>query len=126
MIYDPNSTIAQSHEARVRARGVRLSPNSSATSQVSTRSDFIAPDYASPSTHEIEMEKGRAGWSAGPKPVDQRPAWIARAERRIKAQREAQIEEITITGTAMIRKAPPAPMVKLNRTGPRRNRKGHK
>jgi len=114
MIYDPTSTIVESHEARVRVRGVRLSPNSNATSQVSTRSDFIAPDYAAPSTIELELEKGLAGWSEGTAPEDVSPKFTDWAKRDLAA--------IAISGTTVVRKAPAAPMVKLNRTGPRRNR----
>ena len=123
MVFDPNSTVPRAPEVRVTARGVRLSPNSNATFQVSTRSDFVAPELSAPSTLAIELDKGKAGWTAGPIPADKRPSYIVRAELARKAQREADIEELTITGTTVIRKAPAAPMVKLNRTGPRRNRR---
>ena len=121
MVFDPNSTIPRAPEVRVTARGVRLSPNSSATFQVSTRSDFVAPELSAPSTLALELDKGLAGWTDGPKPADVRPSWIIRAELARKAQREADLEELTI-GAAVVRKAPAAPLVKLNRTGPRRNR----
>ena len=123
MTFDPNSPIPRAPEVRVTARGVRLSPDSTATVQVSTRSDFVAPATAPVSTLALELDKGKAGWTAGPVPADKRPSYIIRAELARKAQREADIEELTITGTTVIRKAPAAPMVKLNRTGPRRNRR---
>lgn len=62
MIYDPNSTIPHSHEVRVTMRGVRLSDGGTPV-QVSTRSDFIAPDLSAPSTLAIELDKGKRGWS---------------------------------------------------------------
>lgn len=62
MIYNPNSTIPQSHEVRVTMRGVRLTDGGTPV-QVSTRSDFIAPELSRPSTLAIELDKGIRGWS---------------------------------------------------------------
>ena len=109
MIYDPNSVLPQSHEARVRARGVRLDPNSNATHQVSTRSDFIAPDYAPASTHELELEKGLAGWSDGPKPASVLPVFTDWAKRDLAA--------ISI-GNAIVTRKTPDTMAVMNRQGP--------
>ena len=108
MIYDPNSVIAQSHETRVRARGVRLTPDGSPV-QVSTRSDFIAPDYAPASTHEIELDKGLAGWSDGPKPASVLPVFTDWAKRDLAA--------ISI-GNAIVTRKTPDTMAVMNRQGP--------
>lgn len=123
MTFDPNSPIARAPEVRVTMRGVRLSDTGKPV-QVSTRSDFIAPDYAAPSTHQLEMQKGLAGWSEGPAPEDKRPAWIARAELRVKAQREADALEPTITGKTVVRKAPARDMHVMNRQGPSTRNRG--
>lgn len=61
-VIDPNSTIATAFETRVTMRGVRLTPDGGRV-QVSTRSDFIAPDLSAPSTHAIESDKGKRGWT---------------------------------------------------------------
>lgn len=61
-MFDPNSTIKHVHEVRVTMRGVRISETGSPV-QVSTRSDFIAPEVSPPSTLAIELDKGRRGWS---------------------------------------------------------------
>ena len=61
-MFDPNSTMAQSHEARVTMRGVRLTETGLPV-QVSTRSDFIAPDQSPVALIETEMAKGLKGWT---------------------------------------------------------------
>lgn len=59
---DPNSTLPHAREARVTMRGVRLTPDGSPV-QVSTRSDFIAPDVAPVSTLALELSKGERDWT---------------------------------------------------------------
>lgn len=61
-VIDPNSTVPTAFEVRVTRRGVRLTSDG-APQQVSTRSDFIAPDLSAPSTHAVESEKGKRGWT---------------------------------------------------------------
>lgn len=60
--FDPNSTIPRAAEVRVTMRGVRLTPDGFPV-QVSTRSDFIAPELSRPSTLATELDKGLRGWS---------------------------------------------------------------
>lgn len=112
MIFDPNSPIAQSHETRVRARGVRLTPDGAAV-QVSTRSDFVAPDISPLSTHQIEMDKGLAGWTDR----DNKPEVVNVNGGIMHVTRDLMLDPFTC-GTTVIRKSPPAPLVKMNRQGP--------
>lgn len=100
---------AVAHEVRVRARGVRLTPDGKGV-QVSTRSDFIAPDLSAPSTLAIELDKGLAGWTRD----DVKPATVTPVFPKH--------EDDYAVGTAVIRK-PVAEMRVISRTGPRRNRR---
>ncbi len=67
-MFDPNSTIPEAHEVRVTMRGVRISEHGSPV-QVSTRSDFIAPDLSGPSTLAVELDKDLPGWTDADKRV---------------------------------------------------------
>ena len=98
MKYDPNSTIPSAHEVRVRMRGVRISENG-ARVQVSTRSDFIAPDLSPVSTHQVEMQKGTRDWTDFdlkiPAPVNG-GVIVGRAER--------ELAEMNCSSTTRIRR----------------------
>ena len=104
-------SIPEFHEVRVRARGVRLNPDSNATSQVSTRSDFIAPDLSPVSTQAIELfEKGLSGWTDSDKRVESvTPVFPDHAKRDLAA--------ITL-GKTIIRRTSAAPLHVMNRQGP--------
>lgn len=54
-------------ETRVRPRGVRLTPNGRLTS---VKADFIPADLSPVSTHALEMDKGRAGWTDTDKKIE--------------------------------------------------------
>ncbi len=108
---DPNSTIPEAHEVRVTMRGVRISEHGSPV-QVSTRSDFIAPELSGPSTLAIELDKGLTGWTDTEKRVTSvLPVFPKHADDHT-------------VGKSIIRKAPRQSGVVMNRTGPRRNRRG--
>lgn len=98
MLYDPNSVIPTAFEARVRARGVRLTPDGSPV-QVSTRSDFIAPELSAPSTLAIELDKGMRGWS------DYDVKVPSAKDSHAESVKAAQLEAMTV-GESVIRKAP--------------------
>lgn len=111
---DPNATIPSVREVRVTMRGVRLSPDGTPM-QVSTRSDFIAPDLSAPSTLSLELDKGLRGWSDYDKHVeDTTPRFTDWAKR--------DLAEVT-AGTPMFRKAPGKGLRVAHRTGPRPGRK---
>lgn len=113
MTYDPNSTIPQSHEVRVTMRGVRLT-DGGAPVQVSTRSDFIAPQLSGPSTHALEMEKGLSGWSFDDVPVETVAPVFTDWAKRDLAQ---------VTCGTPLRKARATGLRVAHRTGPRAGRK---
>lgn len=122
-MFDPNSTIPHAHEVRVTMRGVRLTPDGSLV-QVSTRSDFIAPDLSGPSTLAIELDKGLTGWTRDDvEVIDARPLHLQRAERARK-QLAADDAQALQLGATVIRHTTPTVGKVLNRTGPRRNRRG--
>ncbi len=99
---DPNSTIPTAFEVRVTMRGVRLTPDGSPV-QVSTRSDFVAPELSAPSLLAQELDKGLRGWTRDDVELsDKRPQHLIRAERARKAQAKADLDEITV-GTAIVR-----------------------
>ena len=115
MQFDPNSTVPHAHEVRVRARGVRLTPDGKGV-QVSTRSDFIAPDLSAPSTTAIEQDKGLRGWSEGVAPVE---VWQVRAAKaHADAKAKAFIADAMV-GETVIRRTVKAPARRvLNAQGP--------
>lgn len=123
--FDPNSTVPHAHEVRVRARGVRITQDGKPV-QVSTRSDFIAPDQSPLPTLVVEQMKGLRGWTAG-KVDDRRSEGRKIHEARIAAEKKQQAADdlaaITITGTTVIRKVSTDRKVVVSRTGPRRNRR---
>ena len=59
---DQNATIKSHHEVRVTMRGVRLTLDGDNV-QVSTRSDFVAPDMAPVPQTDIEQAKSLKGWT---------------------------------------------------------------
>ena len=107
-MFDPNSTIPQAHEVRVTMRGVRLTPDGKPV-QVSTRSDFIAPELSAPSTLAFELSKGQRGWTATDVIVpDMRPLHLQRAERARKEQAAADAQAMTCGATRIRRPRPGA------------------
>lgn len=61
-MFDPGATVVSVHEVRVTQRGVRLTDGGKRV-QVSTKSDFIAPDISPVRVIDLESEKGRRGWT---------------------------------------------------------------
>ncbi len=121
-MFDPNSTIPAAHEVRVTGRGVRLTPDGSPV-QVSTRSDFIAPDLSAPSTLAIELNKGLRGWTRDDvEVIDARPLHLQRAERARKQQADDDAQAMSC-GVTVVRHTARSNGKVLNRTGPRRGRK---
>lgn len=121
-MFDPTSPIPRAPEVRVTMRGVRLTPDGAAV-QVSTRSDFIAPDLSPVSTLATELAKGARYWSEGTTPEDKRPQHLIRAEKARKALLDADNQALTV-GTTVIRHTSASTGKVLNRTGPKRKRRG--
>ena len=105
-MFDPNSTVHRAPEVRVTMRGERITENGSPV-QVSTRSDFVAPELSAPSTSALEQSKGLRGWTAGPVPADKRPQHLIRAEKARKALALADAQALVV-GTAVIRHTAPS------------------
>lgn len=123
---DPNSIIPHAREVRVTMRGVRLTPDG-APVQVSTRSDFIAPELSAPALIDREMDKGLRGWTFHDvKPVDHRDpstrSFMNRRAALIKARAQAIVDDATC-GTTVIRTVKPVSNRRvLNGTGPAHRR----
>ena len=104
--------LTEVHEVRVTMRGVRLSEGGAPT-QVSTRSDFIAPDLSAPSTLALELDKGLRGWSDYDNEIATvDPVFPDRSKRDLEA----------LTAGTPIRKAPVAAARVVSHTGPYRSR----
>lgn len=54
------SHLPEFREVRVTPRGARLTPNGKIQG---VTAQFIAPELSAPSTHALEMEKGKSGWT---------------------------------------------------------------
>lgn len=121
---DPNSSIASAREVRVTMRGVRLTDGGEPV-QVSTRSDFIAPDLSPVRTVDIECEKGERGWTGQDvKLVDARPLHIQRADRARKAQALADLNDLVLGTPIVFAKAPTADKRRVvNNVGPSAKRR---
>jgi hypothetical protein len=117
MTFDPNSTVPRAPEVRVTLRGVRLSENGKPV-QVSTRSDFIAPDLSPVSVLATELDKGRPGWTDR----DNKPEIVNVNGGIMHITSDLRLPPLTC-GKTVIRKAPERPLRVMNVTGPRRNRK---
>lgn len=125
-MFDPNSPVKRAPEVRVTMRGVRLTPDGSPV-QVSTRSDFIAPELSAPSTTNLEQAKGLRGWTdTDVKPEDRRPVGLQVFEKnrqRMINERAAAIVKDAKAGTTVIRHTAPTQGLRvLNRQGPAHRR----
>jgi hypothetical protein len=123
---DPNSTIPHAREVRVTMRGVRITDGGRPV-QVSTRSDFIAPELSAPSTTALEQDKGKAGWTnKDVTPVDHRDAakrsFMNRRAELIAARAQAILDDATCGKTVISTKAPQRELRVLNRQGPAHRR----
>lgn len=111
-MYDPNSTMPVVREVRVTMRGVRLSENGSPV-QVSTRSDFIAPEVSPVRLIDSEAEKGTRGWTD----YDVKLSLAVNGGKTNIADR--QLAALSV-GKTVIRKVQPA--MRVMYSGPRGNR----
>lgn len=116
-MFDPNAKVTSHHEVRVTMRGVRLAPDGMPV-QVSTRSDFVAPDIAPLTTHQREMMKGQRDWTN----TDVKPEVVVINGGIVTGVRR-DTENVSLMAEKVIRKARPADKRRvLNVQGPAHRR----
>lgn len=109
-------SIPSVHEVRVTMRGVRLTPDGSPV-QVSTRSDFIAPDLSPVRTVDLESAKGLRGWTAH----DVKVPSVGTTQHTPKGLADRRLDAMTV-GTTVVRTTDTRTMRVMNHTGPRRGK----
>ncbi|AOQ27930.1 hypothetical protein SEA_POMAR16_98 [Mycobacterium phage Pomar16] len=89
------------------------------TARESIKTPFVAPELSPVRTVDAELEKGTKGWTD----FSNKPEVVNVPTSEIAAEREAAlVEDITITGDTVIRKAPRKNAPKVRHPRPTKRR----